>query len=42
MGLELTTDMYPSIMSQTRYPLRHAALYDLHVAINVNTTFNNL
>ena len=24
MGLELTTDRYPSITSQTRYPLRHA------------------
>ena len=23
MGLELTTDRYPSITSQTRYPLRH-------------------
>ena len=23
MGLELTTDMYPPITSQTRYPLRH-------------------
>ena len=25
MGLELTTDKYPPITSQTRYPLRHAA-----------------
>ena len=25
MGLELMTDKYPSITSQTRYPLRHAA-----------------
>ena len=25
MGLELTTDRYPPITSQTRYPLRHAA-----------------
>ena len=25
MGLELTTDRCPSIMSQKRYPLRHAA-----------------
>ena len=25
MGLELTTERYPPIMSQTRYPLRHAA-----------------
>ena len=24
MGLELTTDMYPPITSQKRYPLRHA------------------
>ena len=24
MGLELTTDRYPPITSQTRYPLRHA------------------
>ena len=24
MGLELTTDKYPPITSQTRYPLRHA------------------
>ena len=29
MGLELTTDKYPPIKSQTRYPLRHAAA--LHV-----------
>ena len=27
MGLELTTDRYPPITSQTRYPLRHAAAY---------------
>ena len=25
MGLELMTDRYPPITSQTRYPLRHAA-----------------
>ena len=25
MGLELTTDRYPPITSQTRYPLRHAS-----------------
>ena len=25
MGLELSTDRYPPITSQTRYPLRHAA-----------------
>ena len=25
MGLELTTDRYKPIKSQTRYPLRHAA-----------------
>ena len=25
MGLELTTDRYPPITSQTRYPLRHTA-----------------
>ena len=25
MGLKLTTDRYPPIMSQTRYPLRHVA-----------------
>jgi len=25
MGLELTTDKYPPITSQTRYPLLHAA-----------------
>ena len=25
MELELTTDRYPPITSQTRYPLRHAA-----------------
>ena len=25
MGLELTSDRYPPIRSQTRYPLRHAA-----------------
>ena len=25
MGLELTTDRYPPITNQTRYPLRHAA-----------------
>ena len=25
MGLELTTDKYSPITSQTRYPLRHAA-----------------
>ena len=27
MGLELTTDMYPPITSQTGYPLRHAGGY---------------
>ena len=27
IGLELTTDRYPAITSQTRYPLRHAASY---------------
>ena len=27
MGLELTTDRYPPITGQTRYPLRHAASY---------------
>ena len=26
MGLDLTTDKYPPITSQTRYPLRHAAI----------------
>ena len=26
MGLELTTDKYPPITSQTRYPLRHAVI----------------
>ena len=25
MGLDLTTDRYPPITNQTRYPLRHAA-----------------
>ena len=29
MGLELTTDRYPPITSQTRYPLRHAASFYL-------------
>ena len=27
MGLELTTDRFPPIKSQTRYPLRHAASF---------------
>jgi len=27
MGLELTTDRYPPITSQTRYALRHAASF---------------
>ena len=27
MGFELTTDRYPPITSQKRYPLRHAASY---------------
>ena len=31
MGLELTTDRYPPITSQTRYPLRHAASYDFGI-----------
>ena len=28
MGLELTTDKYPPITSQMRYPLRHAASFN--------------
>ena len=30
MGLELTTDRYPPIMSQTRYPLRHAVIISIY------------
>ena len=36
MGLELTTDRYPLITSQTRYPLRHAASCQrMHVVVVV-------
>ena len=31
MRLELTTDRYPPITSQTRYPLRHAASNSLFI-----------
>ena len=30
MGFELTTDRSPSITSQTRYPLHHAASKESH------------
>ena len=35
MGLELTTDRYPPITSQTRYPLRHAVSF-----MNILSTIN--
>ena len=40
MGLKLTTDKYPPITSQTRYPLRHATsifeyyiFEEIHIAL---------
>ena len=37
MGLELTTDRYPPITSQTCYPLHHAAsLTYIHTYIPLN------
>ena len=36
MGLKLTTDRYPPITSQTRYPLRHSASLIASMYIPVN------
>ena len=33
MGLELTSDKYPPITSQTRYPLRHAASASIDIKV---------
>ena len=33
MVLELTTDRYPPITSQTRYPLRHAVTYSIQYEV---------
>ena len=37
MGLELTTDRYPPITSQTRYPLRHAASKFIFIYVDAIT-----
>ena len=35
MWLKLTTDRYPRIASQARYPLRHAAFLYMHFTLNI-------
>ena len=41
MGLELTTDRYPSITSKTRYPQRHVTPpLETNYQINMSTKYS--